>query len=99
MAFNNSRTIFKPLVGSHQSVSYTGTAGTSSAIGATTYAVRLLSTTDCYVYMDSAGTSATSSIGWYLPALKPETFKTNPGWKISAVQVSTGGTLDIMEVE
>jgi hypothetical protein len=68
-------------------------------VGAQTFAVRLVSTTDCYIYMDAAGTAATSSIGWYLPSLKPEVFKVNPGWKISAVQVSAGGSIDIIEVE
>jgi hypothetical protein len=92
-------TIFKPLVGTHQSVAYTASAGTSTAVGSQTYAVRVVSTSDAYIYMDAAGTAASSSIGWYLPSLKPEVFKVNPGWKISAVQVSAGGSLDIVEVE
>jgi hypothetical protein len=92
-------TIFKPLVGTHQSVAYTASAGTSNAVGSQAYAVRVMATSDAYIYMDAAGTAATSSIGWYLPASKPEVFKINPGWKISAVQVSAGGSLDIVEVE
>lgn len=83
-----------------QSASYTGTAGTTSNVvsGGVTK-VRVLVTTDAYVLAvdGPAFTAVTSSTGAYVPALTAEYITVNPGQKISAVQVSSGGSLDVME--
>ena len=90
-------TIFRPIT--KQTASHTGTAGTiTNPIGTQTYAVRVVTTSDAYVYI-ADGTAATSVNGFYLPALKPEYFITTPGQKVSAVQVSAGGTLEVTEME
>lgn len=82
-------------IGPSQNVAYTGTAGATSAIGAQTYKVRVLVTTDAFVTTDGSTPSSTS--GAYVPALSPEVFTTSPGQVVKAVQVSAGGTLYITE--
>ena len=82
-------------IGPSQNVAYTGTAGVTSAIGAQTYKVRVLVTTDAFVTTDGSTPSSTS--GAYVPALSPEVFTTSPGQVVKAVQVSAGGTLYITE--
>lgn len=74
---------------------YTGTASTVITVGPGVYKVRLLVTTDAYVRTDS--TTSTSSIGVYMPALVPEYATVTPGQTITAVQVSSGGTLQVTE--
>jgi len=74
---------------------YTGTASTAITVNSGIFKVRLLSTTDCYVRTD--GVTPTSSNGVYLPALSAEYVTVRGGQTISAVQVSAGGTLQVVE--
>jgi hypothetical protein len=88
--------------GTPQTVAYTGTAGTSTAVGNSTSTgpysvVCLTSTTDCFWLASAAGTAATASNGEYLPAGLPHYKKVNKGDIISVVQASTGGNLYITE--
>lgn len=83
-------------IGTAQNVAYTGTAGTTSAIGSQSYRVRVLVTTDAFVTFDGSTPSATS--GAYCPALSPEYFTVTSGQVVKAVQVSAGGTLYIAEI-
>jgi hypothetical protein len=82
-----------------QSASYTGTAGTiANPIGSQTRRVRVLCTTDAFVLnVDGAGV-VTAATGAYCPALRPEDFTVTPGQKISAIQVSSPGTLSVTEI-
>jgi hypothetical protein len=81
----------------HQSVAYTGSAGTiASAVGAQTYKVRVLTTTDAFIKIDNSPTATSSDV--YLPALQAEYFHITPGQKVSAIQVSAGGTLHVTEI-
>lgn len=83
--------------GTVQNVAYTGTAGTiTNAVGLGTMRVRLLSTTDCYIQINKAPTATTSDV--YLPGLSAEYVIVNPGEKVSALQVSAGGTLNVTEI-
>jgi hypothetical protein len=81
--------------GASQTVAYTGTAGTSSAVSAQTYAVRVVVTTAAFVSLD--GTATTSDV--YVPANTPEVFQISPGDTVSAIQVSTGGNLHVTELD
>jgi hypothetical protein len=84
-------------LGAHQSVAYTGTAGTiANGFGPGTWAVRVVATTAAYVKIGSSPTATASDV--YLPADSPEIFIVNPGEKASAVQVSSGGTLHLTEL-
>jgi hypothetical protein len=84
-------------LGPHQSVAYTGTAGTiTNAFGAGTTAVRVIATSACYLRIDNSPTATTSDV--YVAAGVPEVFLVTPGQKASAVQVSAGGTLHVTEL-
>jgi hypothetical protein len=84
-------------LGTHQSVAFTGTAGTiANAFAAGTTAVRVIATSACYLLIDNSPTATTASV--YLAADVPEVFLVTPGQKASAVQVSAGGTLHVTEL-
>lgn len=74
-------------------VAYTETAGTTAAVDSNANAVRVISTTDCFIEITAAGTAAVADTGLYLPALTPEYFACPPSAKVSAIQVSAGGTI------
>lgn len=80
-----------------QKVAYTGTAGTSSAIGPQCRRVRILVTTDAYIKISKAGTAATTS-DTYVPGLAVEYFTVTPGESVSAVQVASNGNLFVTEI-
>lgn len=87
-------TLGYPLANTGQAVSYTGTAGTSSAVGAQTRRVLVWVTTVAYV---AFGETATTN-DCPLPANTPLVFDIRPGQTVSAIQASTGGTLYICEL-
>jgi hypothetical protein len=81
----------------HQSVSYTATAGTiASPFGTQTRKVRVLVTTDAYVKIDNSPTATTSDV--FVPAKLPEYFIVSPGESVSAIQVSSNGVLHVTEI-
>ena len=85
------------LPGTTQNVAYTGTAGTiANGIGLGVYKVRLMVTTDAFVKIDSSPTATTADM--YMPAFSVEYFSCRPGQKVSAIQVSSGGTLYVTEI-
>lgn len=81
-----------------QVVAYTGTAGTSSAVGSQTYAVKLVATTNCHVKVTQAGTAATTSDTYIAGNAPAEYVCVSPGDKISVVEDSAGGNLYITEL-
>ena len=81
----------------HQSAAYTTTAGTiTNAVGAQTYKVRIVCTTDAFVKVGDAPTATTSDP--LFPASSVEYVTITPGQKISAVQSIAGGTVHVTEV-
>ncbi len=74
---------------------YTGTASTVITVGVSINKVRLHVTTDAYVRTDSV--VPTSSNGIYMVALTPEYVTVSPGQTIQAIQVTTGGSLQVTE--
>ncbi len=81
----------------HQSVAYTGTAGTiANAVGTQSYKVRVLTTTAAYLKIGDSPTASTADP--YMAADSPEYFTITPGQKVSAVQVSANGTLHVTEI-
>lgn len=84
-------------LGTHQKVAYTGTAGTiSNAVASQTYKVRVVVTTAAYIKIDNSPTATSSDV--YMAADSPEYFTITPGMKVSAIQVSSGGTLHVTEL-
>jgi hypothetical protein len=83
-------------LGTHQSAAYTGTAGTiTNAISSGVYKVRVIVTSAAYIKIGSSPTATTSDV--YMAADAAEYFSIRPGEKVSAVQVSAGGTLHVTE--
>jgi len=81
-----------------QKVTISGTsAAVSNAFGASTGAVRIVSTTDCY-YTVAASPTATVT-DHYLPAATIEHILVEPGEKIAFIQSSTGGIATVSELE
>jgi hypothetical protein len=84
-------------IGTHQNIAYTGTAGTiANVIGQGVYKVRVCATSACYIAIGSSPTATTSGI--YMPADTVEYFTCSPGEKVSAIQLSAGGTLHVTEI-
>jgi hypothetical protein len=85
-------------LGTHQTVAYTSVAGTiANAVSAGTNVVRVATNTAAYVKIGNSPTAAaTNSI--YMAAGDPEYFIVRPGEKVSAVRVTTSGTLSVTEV-
>ncbi len=90
-------TLGSPVPAGSVKVAYTGTAGTTVAIAGTSTVdqnvIRVIATTDCFIEITLAGTAAVADTGMYLPALVPEYFSCPASSKVSAIQVSTGGTI------
>jgi len=84
-------------IGTHQSIAYTGTAGTvANVISAGVYKVRVCASSACYIAIGVAPTATTAGI--YMPADTVEYFTCSPGEKVSAIQHSAGGTLHVTEI-
>lgn len=81
--------------GAGQNVAVSGGNAQSAVIGSSV--VRLCSTTDCRIAFGSDPTAISTSL--YLPAGAVEYFRANRGTdKIGVIQVSAGGTLNIVEM-
>jgi hypothetical protein len=88
--------IFKFKTSEVQNVAYTGTAGNSSAFTSSnrTGIVRVVCTTDAYISVGN-GVTATTTTGAYFAAGIPDYIKVAEGDRISAIQVSAAGSLNI----
>lgn len=78
-----------------KTVTYTGTAGSTGTWPAGPQGVVVWATTPCYILVGEGVTATTSSTP--LPANTPVPFIVPQGtgapWRVSAIQVSTGGTI------
>jgi len=83
-----------------QNVAYTGTAGTvTNALATTTTAVRITVTSNAFVEFVSGSDVATAATGFFVMANVPIIAPVPPGkTKVSAIQVSAGGSLYITEL-
>ena len=82
-----------PLTG--YNVAYTGTAGATSNFMPGPSSVMVWSTTDCYVKAGEAATATAADTP--MPAYSPMFFPVPAGsgapWRVSAIQISAGGTI------
>lgn len=90
---DDSATYGRPMAGKSVTVAYTGTAGTTTALPPETQAVRVISTSDCFIELTIAGTAAVANTGLYLPAGLPEYFEAQGSIKVSAIQASAAGSI------
>ena len=82
-------------LGDSQTVAYTGTAGTSTAVGAQTRAVSITVTSDAFIALGATATTA----GHFLTAAgSPLVVTCTAGQTVSAIQDSAGGNLHITEL-
>jgi len=79
-----------------QSVAYTGTAGSTTGWPASPQGVLVWCTSDAYILVGE-NVTATTTLGTPIPAFTPIPFTVPPGtgalWRVSAIQISAGGTL------
>jgi hypothetical protein len=78
--------------GKTQVIPYTGTPGTSAAVGAHTNQIRLVATTAALVALGNA-------TNLYLPPNWPEVVLVSGGQSLTVAQVSAGGNLYLTELE
>lgn len=78
-----------PAYGQASTFTYTGTAGTSSALSGGTR-VLLWCTTDAYVMVGASATATATSLP--IPAYTPVILPVGSGARVSAVQISTSGS-------
>jgi hypothetical protein len=81
-----------PIAGQSVTVTYTGTAGTTATLDKDATSIRVVATTDCFIEIGTNPT-AVANTGLYLPALVPEYFTCPMNAKVSAIQVSAGGSI------
>jgi hypothetical protein len=78
-----------------RTVTYTGTAGSTATWPAGPQGVVVWATTPCHILVGEDATATTSSTP--LPANTPVPFVVPQGtgapWRVSAIQISTGGTI------
>ncbi len=82
--------------GTTQAVTYDGSTQTTNAVGTTTTVIQVTCTTAAFV---AVGTNPTASPtnGAYVPANTPVKFGINPGDKVAAIKVASGGTMYVTE--
>ena len=78
-----------------KSVAFTGTAGSTGTWPAGPQGVLIWATTDCYVRVGAGVTATTADTP--VPSYTPITFYvpyiTGEPWRVSAIQISAGGTV------
>lgn len=90
--------------GTVQNVAIGAASAASAAFGVETWQVRLTATSACYYVVTEGGTgsttvAATTSNGAYLAAnVSPEYVSVTPGQKITVIQASAAGNLNIVEL-
>ena len=78
-----------------KSVAYTGTAGSTGTWGPGPKCVLVWATTDAYVVVGAGETATTSHtpIPAYTPVVLRVPDENSDNWRVSAIQVSAGGTV------
>ena len=87
--------LLDPSIEGAASVAYSGTAGTTSTFRQRSQGVLVWTTTDAYVKVGETVVATTADTP--IPAYVPVIFKVPKGsespWRVSAIQVSTAGTV------
>lgn len=95
---NLFQTVRYPIFGSGSVTSYTGTAGTTSAMKPGVQCVWVLCTTAAYVKVGAAATA--TNVDWPVAANIPVIIPlTADGDVVSAVQVALGGNLHVIGMQ
>jgi hypothetical protein len=78
-----------------KSVAFTGTAGSTDTWPAGPQGVLIWATTDCYVRVGAGVTATTADtpVQSYTPITFFVPYNTGEPWRVSAIQISAGGTV------
>jgi hypothetical protein len=87
------KTYGRPIEAGGLTAAYTSAAGATSAVNKDANCIRVVSTTDCFIRISTAGTAAAANTGLYLPAFTPEYFDCPPKAIVSAIRVSADGSI------
>jgi 2-methylaconitate cis-trans-isomerase PrpF len=90
--------VMRPRPGSTETVSYTTSAGATSAAYTNNIVVRLYATSNCHVEFGPTASSDVTTSSMPLPAGSVEYFYVNKGDLIAVVQDTASGTLFITEM-
>ena len=95
MATDRLSVVRDPIATTGYSVSYTGSAGVTSAYNPGASTVMVWSTTDMYVKVGEGVTATTADtpVPSYTPMWFPVPAGTGAPWRVSAIQISAGGTV------
>lgn len=81
-----------------QSTAFSGVSASCTAVGAQTYAVRLIATAGCHIHVAQPGVPATTSDSYIAGFAVPEFVCVAPGDVVSVIQHSGVGTLYLTEL-
>lgn len=81
-----------------QSKAFSGVSASCTAVGAQTYAVRLIATASCHVHVAQPAVPATTSDSYLAGFAVPEFIAVSPGDIISVIQHTGIGTLYVTEL-
>lgn len=95
MASDRSSVLRDPQTAAGASVTYTGTAGVTATFKRGASSVMVWASTDCYVVVGEGVTATTSDtpIPSGVPFWFPVPDGTGAPWRVSAIQISSGGTI------
>lgn len=95
MATDRTSVVRDPIVTTGYNVAYTGTAGSTSTYDPGPSSVMVWATTDCYVKVGEGVTATTADtpIPSYTPMWFPVPAGSGAKWRVSAIQISAGGTI------
>jgi hypothetical protein len=95
MATDRLSVVRDPIATTGYSVAYTGTAGSTTAYNPGASSVLVWSTTDCYVKVGESATATTADtpVPSYTPMWFPVPLGTGAPWRVSAIQITAGGTI------
>ena len=95
MATDRLSVVREPLLSGGKTITYTGTAGVTATYLPGPSAVWVWSTTDCYVKVGEGVTATTADfpVPAYTPVVLPVPAGTGAPWRVSAIQISSGGSI------
>jgi hypothetical protein len=95
MANDRTSILREPSSSTGYNVAFTGTAGSTSNFTVGPSSVMVWSTSDCYVNVgeDITATTADTPMPAYTPMFLPVPQGSGAPWRVSAIQISSAGTI------
>lgn len=93
------KTYGRPMEALSLTAAYTAAAGTTTALDKDATCLRVVSTTDCFIRISTAGTAAAANVDTFLPANTPEYFDCPNAARVSAIRLSADGSIYVTPME